>query len=67
MKNPILAYLAGVPSALALMSTQALAEVPEAVATELATAKSDAVEIATLAIVIIVAIAAFMYMRKAIK
>ena len=52
---------------LALFSSSVLAAVPEAVTTELATAKTDATTVAGLAIAIVVAVAAFKYMRSAIK
>lgn len=45
----------------------AYAAVPETVTTALTTAQTDAVTVAGTVIGIIVAIAAFMYMRKAIR
>jgi len=45
----------------------ALADVPAAVTTALTTAQADAVTVAGTVIGIIVAIAAFLYMRKAIR
>jgi hypothetical protein len=45
----------------------AFAEVPAGVSTALADAKEDAVTVAGLAIVIVVAVAAFKYMRGAVR
>jgi len=61
---------ARVPAAGALLvsgTAAALADVPASVTTALTTAQADAVTVAGTVIGIIVAIAAFLYMRKAIK
>lgn len=50
-----------------LAASTAFAAVPEVVTTELATAKADAVTVAGLVIAIIVAIMAFLFMRKAMR
>ncbi|WP_043311467.1 major capsid protein [Pseudomonas sp. ML96] len=49
-----------------LMTQQAYAALPEAVETEMATAKTDAVELATLGLLIIIAIAAVKYLRRGV-
>lgn len=58
---------AGVAGAVALLPTMAYAAVPAAVTTALTDAQADAVSVAGTVIGIIVAIAAFLYMRKAIR
>ena len=60
MKNHIKAALAGT----ALLAQQAFAAVPEAVTTELGTMKTDALTVAGLVLVAIIAVAAFKFMRK---
>lgn len=52
---------------LALVSGSAFAAVPESVTTALGNALTDAVTVAGLAIAIVVGVAAFKYMRSAIK
>ena len=52
---------------LALVSGSAFAAVPESVTTALANALTDSVTVAGLAIAIVVGVAAFKYMRSAIK
>lgn len=51
---------------LSFFSVNAFAAVPAEVTTALSDGKSDALTVAGLALVIIIAIAAFKYMRKAI-
>lgn len=51
---------------LGLFASQAMAAVPEDVSTALADAKTDAVAVAGLALVIIIGIAAIKYMRRAV-
>ncbi len=54
-------------SGAALLPAVAFAEVPAAVTSALTAAQADAVTVAGTVIGIIVAIAAFLYMRKAIR
>lgn len=56
----------GVP-AFGLAATSAFAAVPVAVTDALAEAKDDAIAVASLVLVVYVAIAAFRYMRAAIR
>lgn len=60
-------FLLGVPASLALVAGSAFAAVPADVTTALTDAKADATTVAGVVIGIIVAIAAFLYMRRAIK
>ena len=59
-------WKAFVASLLALFGVSAFAAVPEAVTTALTYAKTDALAVASLALIIIIAIAAFKYMRKGV-
>lgn len=59
--------LAGVVAAVPVFAASAYAEVPAVITTELATAKTDAITVAGLVIAIIVAIMAFLFMRKAMR
>ena len=59
--------LSGVAALVLVPMGSAFAAIPTEVSTELATAKTDAVGVAGLVIVIVVAIAAFLFMRRAIK
>jgi hypothetical protein len=59
--------VASLAAGLFAMVGTAMAEVPASVTTSLTDAKADGVEVAGIVIGIIVAIAAFGYMRKAIK
>lgn len=63
----MLKKIAGGLALVPLMAGSAFAAVPTEVSTELATAKTDAVSVAGLVITIVVAIAAFLFMRRAIK
>lgn len=67
MKKQLFARLAAISAGSAVMVGNAFAAVPTEVSTELATAKTDAVSVAGLVITIVVAIAAFLFMRRAIK
>lgn len=58
--NKIRASLAAVGA----VSSSAFAAVPEAVTTELSTMKADALTVAGLVLVAIIAVAAFKFMRK---
>lgn len=56
-----------VSAGMALVSTSAFAAVPESVTTALTEGKADTIAVAGLAIAIVVAVAAFRYMRSAVK
>lgn len=60
-------FFLAVPASLTLLAGSAMAAVPADVTTALTDAKSDATTVAGVVIGIIVAIAAFLYMRRAIK
>jgi len=60
MKNAIKAALAGT----ALLAQQAFAAVPADVTTELGTMKADALTVAGLVLIAIIAVTAFKFMRK---
>lgn len=57
---------AGVVAGAGLLATQAMAEVPAAVNTAITDAGTDAAVIGGLVLVVIVGIAAFKYMRRAL-
>jgi hypothetical protein len=57
---------AAVGTGLAVMSGNAMAAVPTEVTTALTDAKTDALAVAGLSLVIIIAIAAFKYMRRGV-
>lgn len=59
--------LAGTVALVPVFAASAFAAVPEVITTELATAKTDAITVAGLVIAIIVAIMAFLFMRKAMR
>lgn len=59
-------WILGVFALLSLMAGSAWAELPTEVTTALADAKTDGVTVAGLALVIVVAIAAFKYARRAL-
>lgn len=61
------ARVAGGVALVPVFATSAFAAVPESVTTALAEAKTDAVSVAGLVIAIIVAIMAFLFMRKAMR
>jgi len=67
MKKQLFARFAVVSAGSVLLVSNAMAALPTEVSTELATAKTDAVAAAGLVIVIVVAVAAFRFIRGAIK
>lgn len=60
-------WVSGAVATVGAVALPVYAEVPAAVSTALGDAKTDAVSVAGTVIGIIVAIAAFLYMRKAIR
>lgn len=60
-------YQAAAGGGLMLLASAVMAEVPAEVKTSLATAKTDSLEVAGLVLGIIVAIFAFMLMRRVLK
>lgn len=64
MKKSILVRLAAIPSVVAASAGSALAAVPVDVSTELTTMKADALTVAGLVLVALIAVMAFKFMRK---
>lgn len=62
--NKIRTLGASALGSLALIGSNAMAEVPAAVVTELGTMKTDALTVAGLVLVAIIAVVAFKFMRK---
>lgn len=62
--NKIRTLGASALGSLALIGNNAMAEVPAAVVTELGTMKTDALTVAGLVLVAIIAVVAFKFMRK---
>lgn len=58
--------IAAVGTGLAITTGQALAAVPADVSTAMADAKTDSLVVAGLALVVVIAIAAFKYMKRAV-
>ncbi len=66
MKNRLFARVLGSTAALGLLAQQAMAEVPAAGKTAIEEAGTDAGTIGALVLVVIIGIAAFKYMRRAL-